>query len=132
YARVREQVGALSALLANNLSGVATIQSFVAEDRELARVRAASTEYLDRNRAAIRLSSAFSPLIRMAIVVGFTATLAYGGVLALEGSLGVGAYSVLVYLTQRLLWPLTRLGSTVDLYHRAMASTERVLDLLDT
>jgi ATP-binding cassette, subfamily B, bacterial len=35
-----------------------------------------------------------------------------------------------VYMTQRLLWPLTRLGETFDLYQRAMASTRRILDLL--
>jgi ATP-binding cassette subfamily B protein len=35
-------------------------------------------------------------------------------------------------MTQRLLWPLTRLGETFDLYQRAMASTRRILDLLDT
>ena len=34
-------------------------------------------------------------------------------------------------MTQRLLWPLTRLGETFDLYQRAMASTTRILDLLD-
>ena len=34
-------------------------------------------------------------------------------------------------MTQRLLWPLTRLGETFDLYQRAMASTNRVMDLLD-
>jgi len=39
---------------------------------------------------------------------------------------------VMVFLTQRLLWPLTRLGQTFDLYQRAMASTNRILDLLDT
>ena len=44
----------------------------------------------------------------------------------------MGAYTVLVFLTQRLLWPLTSLGQTFDLYQRAMASTVRVLDLLDT
>ena len=38
----------------------------------------------------------------------------------------------MVFLTQRLLWPLTRLGETFDLYQRAMASTKRILDLLDT
>ena len=52
--------------------------------------------------------------------------------MALEGALAVGTYSVLVFLTQRLLWPLTRLGQTFDLYQRAMASTRRVLDLLHT
>jgi ATP-binding cassette subfamily B protein len=42
----------------------------------------------------------------------------------------VGIFSVLVYMTQRLLWPLTRLGETLDLYQRAMASTRRLLDLM--
>ena len=37
-----------------------------------------------------------------------------------------------MFLTQRLLWPLTRLGETLDLYQRAMASTNRILDVLDT
>jgi len=132
YAAVRERVGRLNGLLANDLEGIATIKSFTAEEREAARVEAASRDYQEANRRAIRLSSAFSPLIRMVIVVGFTATLVYGGRLTLEGTLEVGAYSVLVFLTQRLLWPLTRLGNTFDLYQRAMASTTRVLDLIDT
>jgi ATP-binding cassette subfamily B protein len=65
-------------------------------------------------------------------LVGFTATLLLGGWYTLEGSMAVGAYSVLVFMTQRLLWPLTRLGETFDLYQRAMASSTRVLDVLDS
>ncbi len=132
YAEVRARVGSLNGILANNLAGIATIKSFTAEAREVERVDAASDAYQQSNRRAIALSAAFSPLIRMAIVVGFTATLVYGGQLTLDGELGVGVYSVLVFLTQRLLWPLTRLGETFDLYQRAMASTARVLDLVDT
>ena len=41
-------------------------------------------------------------------------------------------YSVLVFMTQRLLWPLTELGETLDLYQRGVASIRRILDLLDT
>ncbi|MEM6797659.1 MAG: ABC transporter transmembrane domain-containing protein, partial [Acidobacteriota bacterium] len=132
YAEVRERVSDLSAQLANNLGGLATVKSFVAERREVERMTRESTAYMEANRRAIRLSSAFSPLIRIAVLVGFTATLIYGGFLALDGALEVGAYSVLVFLTQRLLWPLTRLGQTFDLYQRATASTVRILDLLDT
>lgn len=130
YRRVREQVGALSGLLTNNLGGIATIKSFAAEAHEAERVSAESQRYVDSNRAAIRLSSAFSPLIRMIIVCGFVLSIVVGGNAVLAGTLAVGAYSVIVFLTQRLLWPLTRLGQTVDLYQRAMASTSRVLDLL--
>lgn len=132
YAAVRTEVGQLNAILDNNLSGIATIKSFVAEDHEAARVSAASSRYREANRTAIRLSAAFTPLIRMVIVVGFVATLLLGGWLTLDGAMAVGTYSVLVFLVQRLLWPLTRLGETFDLYQRAMASTARVLDLLDT
>jgi ATP-binding cassette subfamily B protein len=116
--------------LENDLSGMSTVQSFTAEAHELARVEVLSEDYRAANREAIRLSAAFTPLIRMAILVGFTATLLLGGWLTLEGTLAIGAYSVLVFMTQRLLWPLTRLGETFDLYQRAMASSTRVLDVL--
>lgn len=130
YAEVRKSAGAMNALLENDLSGMSTIQSFTAEEREMERVEALSNVYREANREAIRLSAAFTPLIRMAILCGFTATLLLGGWMTLDGTLAVGAYSVLVFMTQRLLWPLTRLGETFDLYQRAMASSTRVLDVL--
>ncbi len=131
YRNVRATAGQLNALLENDLTGMATIQSFTNESLELDRVRSLSEEYRGANRSAIRLSAAFVPLIRMAILAGFTATLLLGGRLTLDGALAVGAYSVLVFMTQRLLWPLTRLGETFDLYQRAMASSVRILTLLN-
>ncbi len=132
YAAVREHVGRLNGLLGNNLTGIATIKSYTTEHWELGRLERESRGYEAANRDAIALSSAFSPLIRMVVVVGFIATLVYGGSLVLNDALAVGTYSVLVFLTQRLLWPLTRLGRTFDTYQRAMASTKRILDLLET
>jgi len=132
YAAVREQVGILNGQLSNNLGGISTIKSYTAEAHEVERVRTESNVYQEANRSAIVLSSAFSPLIRMAIVGGFIAIMIFGGQLALDGALNIGLYSVLVFMTQRLLWPLTSLGETFDQYQRAMASTNRILDLLDT
>ncbi len=131
YATVREQVSLLNGQLSNNLGGIATIKSFCAEPHEVARIEAHSHAYEAANRHAIGLSSAFVPVIRMFIVTGFTAILIYGGYMALDGLLNVGLYSVLVFMTQRFLWPLTRLGAVLDQYQRAMASTTRVLNLLD-
>ncbi|MCB9731704.1 MAG: ABC transporter ATP-binding protein [Deltaproteobacteria bacterium] len=132
YAKVREENGIVSSQLASNLAGIPTIKSYTAERFELERIRKLSERYSQANHKAIRLSSAFSPLIRMIIVVGFTATLVLGGFFVVDGSLEVASYSVLVFLTQRLLWPLTQLGQTFDLYQRAMASTRRIMNLLDT
>ncbi|MDC0526553.1 ABC transporter ATP-binding protein/permease [Euryarchaeota archaeon] len=132
YAEVRKEVGLLNALLSNNLSGISTIKSFTSEELEIERVRAASQKYREANRKAIRLSAAFVPLIRMAILVGFTATLLHGGIVTLNGGMEIASYSVMIFMMQRLLWPLTRLGETFDLYQRAMVSTTRVLNLLET
>ena len=132
YSKVRTQVADLNALLNNNLQGITTIKSFTAEGREAARVSDASESYREANMEAISLSASFVPIIRMAILFAFSANMLVGGWMALDGRISLGAYSVIVFITQRLLWPLTRLGETFDLYQRAMASTTRVLDLLDT
>ena len=90
---------------------------------ELQRLSAESVAYLESNGRAIRLSAAFIPLIRFAILFAFLAILLVGGFKALNGDLAVGTYSVLVFITQRLLWPLTGLGRTLDEYQRSMART---------
>ncbi|MEB3214801.1 MAG: ABC transporter ATP-binding protein [Nostocales cyanobacterium 94392] len=132
YADVREKLSFLNSRLSNNLSGITTIKSFTAEDYESQRLASDSDAYRRSNRQAIKLSAAFVPLIRMLILIGFTALLLFGGMSAVNGNMTAGTYSVLVFLTQRLLWPLTRLGQTFDLYQRAMSSTNRVMNLLDT
>ncbi|MGI9017519.1 MAG: ABC transporter ATP-binding protein [Euzebya sp.] len=131
YATVRSRVGDLNSVLAGALGGVATIKAFTAEDREIERVRGESLDYVAANDAAIRPSSAFIPLIRIAILFSFTAILILGAFQTLDGLLEVGVYSTLIFITQRLLWPLTGLGEVFDQYQRAMASTRRVLDLLE-
>jgi len=132
YADVRERVGSLGSRLSANVSGITTIKSFATERFEAERIRQDSASYVRANRKAIAISSAFIPVIRMAILAGFVATFLLGGWMTLEGTLNVGAYGVLVFLTQRLLWPLTRVAETVDLYERAMASSRRILDLIET
>jgi ATP-binding cassette, subfamily B, bacterial len=131
YAQVREKAGYISGRLNNNLTGIATIKSFTAESYEQARVAQDSNAYRVSNQGAIALSAAFVPLIRFVILIGFTATLFLGGMAAANGQLSVGTYGFMVFIIQRLLWPFTRLGQTMDQYQRAMASVNRVMNLLD-
>ena len=132
YLAVRNAVGVLNNTIFNNLLGISTIKSFVTEKLESNRVEELSTEYRLKNKHAIMLSSAFVPIVRMGVLSGFLGTMIVGSYLALDGIIAVGSYSVLVFLTQRFLWPFTTLGETGDLFERSMASTKRVLDLLDT
>lgn len=132
YAEVRAAAGDVSAKLNNNLLGLATIKAFATESVEAGHIAQASNGYRSANTRAIRLSSAITPVIRTAILAGFTATLLYGGWLTIQGELAVGAYSVLVFLTQRLLWPLTGLADVADMYQRSLSSIDRAMALLET
>ena len=117
-------------ILFNNLLGIQTIKSFIQEKTEIQRVSKISKIYQNRNKYAIKLSSAYVPLVRMGVLNGFLGTMIIGGFKSLNGEIAVGSYSVLVFLTQRFLWPFTSLGQTVDQFERSMASTGRILSLL--
>ena len=129
YEQIRETIETLNSNLSNSISGILNVKSFTRESKELERIETSSNEVRSANYHAIKLSAAFIPIIRVAILFGFTATLLIGGFLALDGEIKVATYSVLLFITQRLLWPLTELGDTFDLYQRAMASFNRIFSL---
>jgi len=131
YADVRQKVEFLNTRLANNISGITTIKSFAAEQYECDRLAAESDAYRRSNAKAIQFSAAFIPLIRMLVLTGFTTLLFLGGTAAFSGQLAIASYSVFLILVQQLLWLLVDLGSIFDEYQRAMASTRRILNLLD-
>lgn len=129
YEKIRQTIETLNSNLSNSISGILNVKSFTRENKELERITESSLEVKSANYHAIKLSAAFIPIIRIAILFGFTATLLIGGFLALDGEIKVAMYSVLLFITQRLLWPLTELGDTFDLYQRAMASFRRIYSL---
>ncbi|NJN11898.1 MAG: ABC transporter ATP-binding protein [Richelia sp. RM1_1_1] len=132
YADVREKAGLINSRLANNIPGMATIKSFTAQNHEKNRVIFESEAYRRSNRKAIALSAAFFPLIRFVVVIGFIATLFFGGIEVANNRLSVGTYGFMVFIVQQLLWPFASLSEVMDEYQRAMASINRVMGLLDT
>jgi len=131
YADMRSKVGSINGRLANNLAGITTIKSFAAEEYEADRVAVESEAYRQSNRRAIAISAAFIPIIRIVVFFSFTGILVFAGMEVIEGQLAVGTYSVLILLSQRILLPLIMLGNILDTYERAMASTVRVMGLLE-
>ena len=133
YKEVRESVGGLSSRLENNISGILVIKSFGTEKFEEKRVDESSKEYLEANYKAIKLSALYVPIIRMFIALGLAATLALGAywVIYQPGRFSLGGIAFFAMMIQRILWPVTRLGSIFDEFERAKASARRVFGLLD-
>ena len=130
YKTVRDQVGLLNSEFANSIQGIQTVKAFANEKLERSKIAGYSNEYTAANNSAIKISALFTPLIRMLILCGFLVNLLYGGYLTLNGQLEVGIYSILIFMIQRLLWPLTSLGEMLDLYQRSNASYKRVINLM--
>ncbi len=132
YTKIRDNIESLNAHLSNSITGILTVKSFNREQKEYKRIEVSSQDVKTANYDAIKLSAAFIPIIRIAILFGFTATLLIGGFLALDGQIKVAMYSVMLFITQRLLWPLTELGMIFDVYQKAMASFRRIINLKET
>ena len=114
----------------NNLLGIQVIKSFMTYDLEKESLKSKSRDYQMANIDAIAISSAFNPLIRMGVLAGFLGTILIGSYMALNGTIEVGSYSVLVFLTQRFLWPFTSLSTLIDDFERSMASCARIFNMM--
>lgn len=130
FLTVREKAAHIAAALSHNLLGMATIKSFTNEPQELRKIETLSHSYQSANEQTIKISAMVTPVIRIVILCGFMATLLIGGYQTLHGTMNVGIFSVLVFLSQRLLWPFSNLAEVTVNYQRAMASTTRALNLL--
>lgn len=131
YFNVRKKAGNIGALLANSLLRLLTTKSFVAEEIEKQRLERVSLDYREANFEAIKWGAVLEPAIRFLVLFGLLVTLVYGGILTIEEKLNVGIYSILMFLTPRLLTPFTDAAEIMVDFQKVIASTERLLDLFD-
>jgi ATP-binding cassette subfamily B protein len=132
YLLVRNTAGILNSKLNNNLNGIITIKSFITQEYEKSNLKNLSLNYINANKDAIKTSALVTPIIRMVVMIGFLTSLIYGGFLAINNQIELSSYSILIFLSQRLLWPLTYLGQLTDTYQRTMASIKRVSSIINT
>jgi len=130
FLNVRSKAANIAAALANNLSGLMTIKSYTAETYEQRRMEGLSQDYQKANQETIIISSMVTPVIRIMILTGFLFTLMIGGYQTINNTMNVGVFSLLIFLSQRLLWPFSSLADVTVNFQRAMASTTRALNLL--
>jgi ATP-binding cassette subfamily B protein len=89
YKQVREAAGVISAQLSGGLAGIGTMKAFAAEKFELDRLTKISRDYVAANSGAIKVNSAFTPVIRMAVLSGFVGTLVLAGLRAISRPLTI-------------------------------------------
>jgi ATP-binding cassette subfamily B protein len=128
---VQEQLGALSAKVQENLTGMPVVRAYTMEAREVAEFEGLNAEYLARNMALARIQSVSWPLMGLVSGVGVLIVMWLGGKAVVDGRISLGAFVAFNgYLTQ-LAWPTIALGWTLASIQRGLAAMARVTEVLD-
>ncbi|MFI5185019.1 MAG: ABC transporter ATP-binding protein, partial [Vicinamibacteria bacterium] len=131
FEKVQEQLSNMTALVQENLSGARVVKAYVQEPHELARFEACNEEFVERNRALIRMFGALYPGIQLLMGAGAIMVLWLGGRMVVSGTITLGSFVAFgTYLTM-LHWPMIALGWVVNIFERGEASMGRICAMLD-
>jgi ATP-binding cassette subfamily B multidrug efflux pump len=131
FEKIQEQFSDISAVTQESLAGVRVVRAYRQEAAEIARFRDANEEFIQRNKALIRLQGAYYP--SMGLLMGFGALLVLwlGSRDVIAGEMTVGELVAFNSYLMMLGWPMIAFGWVTNLIQRGMASWKRMLDVLD-
>jgi subfamily B ATP-binding cassette protein MsbA len=132
YRLVRQKVGELNALIQDNLSGIRIIKGFARENYEFNRFKEKNNENRELYIKVSKISAIFSPSLGLLMQIGSLMVLSYGGIKVLNGRMEAGIFVVFFSYVNMLYGPLVGLTSFYSFIQQALASVERVFEVLDT
>jgi ATP-binding cassette subfamily B protein len=133
YRRARQAVGAINAILENNIQGMPVIQAFCAQKVQTERILQQSAEYRDAAIAAARSRARFVPLLYGVAGVGYGLLIGVGGWMTWAGvGPSLGDFTTFVLMAMRLVLPLFVFGALINQIQQSEASAARIVELLET
>ncbi len=128
----RKQYARINAFLQENIVGMTTMKLFAQERRSHLRFNERNRRYLAANLKSIFYFSIFHPLIEVMASVATAVIIWYGGGQIVQGALTFGVLVAFIRYAERFFWPIRELSEKYTIFQNAMASSERIFQLLDT
>jgi subfamily B ATP-binding cassette protein MsbA len=132
YYLLRQKIGDLNAVIQDNISGIRTIKGFAREDHELGRFKKTNNENKRMQINVGYLSTAFHPIIGILMQAGSLIVLLYGGIKVLNHEMAPGVFIVFFPYVNMLYGPIMGVSRFFNYIIRALASVDRVFEVLDT
>lgn len=132
YAAASESSSNFTQMLENNLTGIADVKSFTAEQREARRLSGANLELSEKALSAVSVSAIQAQLNFAFTNTGFFLTAAYGGYLATKDKITKGQYFLVAATFPGLVSALKDLDQVTGLYHGAANAAEQLTEVLDS
>src|SRR3954452_24600744 len=127
---IQQESAERAAVVEESVSGVRVVKGFGAEGGQQHRFQSEADDVYDESMKATRVRAVFLPLLDMLPNIGLILVLAYGGHQVLNGSLTLGSLVAFNVYVVMLIWPLRMLGMILAQAQRAVASSQRVHEVL--
>ena len=128
----RKQLARINAFLQENIVGMTTMKLFAQERQSHLRFNERNRRYLAANLKSIFYFSIFHPLIEVTASLATAVIIWYGGGQIVQGALTFGVLVAFIRYAERFFWPIRELSEKYTIFQNAMASSERIFQLLDT
>ncbi len=131
FKRIQEQMGVLSTVMQESLTGIRVVKAFAREPHELDKFDRENNEWFDRREGLIKKWANNWPFMTFLVMMSIFLLLWFAGPSALEGEITVGSLFALISYVLMLNTPVQRLGFLVNLAATAGASASRVFEIID-
>jgi ATP-binding cassette subfamily B multidrug efflux pump len=131
YRKVRVRLAALNAFLQENVTGMSVVQMFNREHSQFEKFTGLNRKLYDAHILSVMAYAVFFPAIELLSAVAIALILAYGGAGVIEGTMTLGALVAFIQYAQRFYRPISDLSEKYNILQSAMASSERIFNLLD-
>ncbi len=128
---VQQRIAELTAEAEENISGIRIVKAFAREEHQLHRFQRAVGRVFDQSIYSTRLQAFFSPLIGLLPQLGIALVLLIGGREVINGSLSLGDFTAFYTYMVILAGPMRMLGVAMGMAQRAIASGNRLFEILD-
>jgi ABC-type multidrug transport system fused ATPase/permease subunit len=128
---VQQRLAELTAEAEENVSGIRIVKAFAREEHQLHRFRRAVARVFDQSIYSTRLQAFFSPLLGFLPQLGIALVLLIGGRQVIAGKLSLGDFTAFYTYVAMLAGPMRMLGMTLGMAQRAIASGNRLFEILD-
>lgn len=128
---VQQKIADVTAVAEENVVGSRIVRIFAREEEELAKFSARSMAVFESSLAAARLRAFYIPLITFLPNVAVAVLLYFGGRQVVEGQLTLGALVAFYSYLMLLIFPAQVIGWLTGLAQRAIASAQRIYEILD-
>ena len=132
FRAIRSQLAVLNAFLQETVSAVNVLQLFGRQQESLSRFKKLNQEYLQRTLRQIRLFGTFMPLTEFLGSLAMAIILWYGGGEIIREQLTLGELVAFISYMRLFFQPMRELSQKYSIVQSAMASAERIFQLLDT